>query len=82
MKHTLKKLYTYFSIILLTAFCTFSFAQDAFSAPKWIKVTYSKPTLQVIGKDKNNSGYLLCIYPSRLPTPLPPKLSVFWKNLS
>ena len=58
MKHTLKKLYTYFSIILLTAFCTFSFAQDAFSAPKWIKVTYSKPTLQVIGKDKNNSGYL------------------------
>ena len=53
MKHTLKKLYTYFSIILLTAFCTFSFAQDAFSAPKWIKVTYSKPTLQVIGKDKN-----------------------------
>lgn len=58
MKHTLNKLNACLAVILFTVFCVFSLGQNAFSAPKWIKITYSKPTLQVVGKDKNNSGYL------------------------
>lgn len=59
MKHTLKKLYACLAAMLLAVFCTFSSTQEAYAKkPDCMKITYSRPTLHVIGKDSEKPGYL------------------------
>ncbi|MDO4839964.1 MAG: hypothetical protein Q3990_04750 [Desulfovibrionaceae bacterium] len=57
-KCTLKKIQAGFAVLIVSAFCLFSFAQESCAAPKWIEISYSRPTLQIVGKDISKPGYL------------------------
>ena len=57
-KCTLKAMRACFAVLALSAFCLAAFAQDSFAAPNWIRIFYSEPALEIVGRDISKPGYL------------------------
>ena len=57
-KCTLKDIQACLAVLILSAFCLVSLTRETFAAPNWIEISYSKPTLQIVGKDISKPGYL------------------------
>ncbi len=55
---TLKSMHACFAVLIFSVFCLFSFASESFAAPNWIKISYGRPTLEIVGKDISKPGYL------------------------
>lgn len=57
-KCTLKTIRACFAVLILSAFCLVFLTQETCAAPNWIEISYSRPTLQIVGKDISKPGYL------------------------
>lgn len=57
-KCTPKDIQACLAILILSSLCLFSSARETSAAPNWIEISYSRPVLQVVGKDISKPGYL------------------------